>query len=337
MIPFVDDGAFSSEEETQPGANVASGSGRLLSLGRRMLHVAVSLWVLLTAAFLMIHLVPGDPVRLVLGDTAPPELIAARRHALGLDRPLLQQYFHYVLRLAHGDMGSSLFSGASVSSIITAQLPATLALALLAFGLTLLVSIPAGTAFAVLGRSSRYRGATFLFAGTNLILATIPSFLSAEVLAWLFAVRLGWLPIAGNSGPASYILPVVSLSLGPIAVLILTVRAEMSAELGKDYMLVARSKRLAAWRLYLVDALPNALTATLTLAGIMLAGLVAGTVLVENVFAWPGLGTTMIASIQSKDYPLVQGIVVIYGSGVLVINFAVDVALALFDPRQRRS
>jgi peptide/nickel transport system permease protein len=336
MSPFVDSASVISEDEPQPNSDAAFGARRFLSMGRRLLRVAMSLWVLLTAAFLMIHLVPGDPVRLVLGDTAPPELIAARRHALGLDQPLPQQYFHYVLGLARGDMGSSLFSGEPVASIIGAQLPATLALALLAFGLTLVISIPVGTVFAVCGRSGRHRKATFLFSGANVILATIPSFLSAEVLAWLFAVRLGWLPIAGDSGPTSYILPVASLSLGPIAVLVLTVRAEMSAELGKDYMLVARSKRLSAWRLYLVDALPNALTATLTLAGLMLAGLVAGTVLVENVFAWPGLGTTMVASIQSKDYPLVQGIVIIYGLGVLVINLGVDLVLATIDPRQRR-
>jgi peptide/nickel transport system permease protein len=150
---------------------------------------------------------------------------------------------------------------------------------------------------------------------------------------YVFGVRLGLAPIAGRAGPDSYVLPVLALALGPAAVLARIMRVETLAVLDADYIRTARAKRLPDRRLYLRHALPNSLTATLTLAGLLLGGLVAATVLVENVFAWPGLGSTIVQSILSKDYPVVQGIVLVYGLGVLLVNLAVDVGLALLDPR----
>ena len=145
--------------------------------------------------------------------------------------------------------------------------------------------------------------------------------------------QLGWLPIAGRSGPESYILPVIALSLGPAAVLARIVRVEMLTVLETDFVRTARAKRLPAWRIYLSHALPNAVTATLTLAGLLLSALVVGTVLVENVFAWPGLGSTIVGSIQLKDYPMAQATILVYGAGVLIINTIVDAVLAVLDPR----
>ncbi len=150
---------------------------------------------------------------------------------------------------------------------------------------------------------------------------------------YVFAVSLGWAPVAGRGTPGSYVLPVVSLAVGPAAVLARIVRVETLGVLQADYMRTARAKRLPDRLLYLRHALPNALTATVTLAGLLLSGMVAGTVLVENVFAWPGLGSTIVQSILAKDYPVVQGVVLVYGLGVLLVNLAVDVALALLDPR----
>lgn len=299
----------------------------------RMWRLLVALWVLVTATFLIIHLIPGDPVRAALGPTALPALIEARRAALGLDRPLWQQYLDYLAGLFTGDLGTSMSSGLPVSQVLGDRLPATIELAVAAFVLAVVVSVPLGLAFAVLTRGGRRRPAELGFTSTSVVLAAIPEFLLAVGLVWIFSVNLGWAPVAGRDGLSSYVLPVLALTLAPTAVLARIVRVETLAVLQADFVRTARAKRLPDRRVYFRHVLPNALTAAITLGGLLLGGMVAGTVLVENVFAWPGLGSTIVASILAKDYPLVQGIVLVYGIGVLVVNLLVDVALALLDPR----
>ncbi len=300
---------------------------------RRLGRLLVSVWVLITAAFLMIHLIPGDPVRAALGATAPLELVNARRQLLGLNDPLWLQYVHYLRDLFHGRIGTSMISGLPVSQVISDRYPATLELALYAFLLAIAVAIPLGLTMAVLTRGGRRRRAELAFTSTSVVVAAIPEFLIGAALVYVFAVSLGWAPVAGRSTPGSYVLPVVSLAIGPAAVLARIVRVETLGVLQADYIRTARAKRLPERLLYLRHALPNSLTATITVAGLLLSGMVAGTVLVENVFAWPGLGSTIVGSILSKDYPVVQGVVLVYGLGVLLVNLAVDVALALLDPR----
>ncbi|MCX4902488.1 ABC transporter permease (plasmid) [Streptomyces sp. NBC_00257] len=300
---------------------------------RRLGRFVVSLWALVTMAFLMIHLIPGDPVRAALGLTAPIDLVNARRAALGLDRPLWQQYLDYVGGLFHGDFGTSMLSGQPVGDIIATRLPATLQLALPAFVVVVALAIPLGLTFAVLTRGGRRRGSELAFTSTTVLLAAIPEFLVAVVLVAFFAVQLGWFPVAGHDGAGSLVLPIVALTLGPTSTLSRIVRVETLSVLGNDFIRTARAKRLPARLVYLRHALPSALTATLTLGGLMLTTMVAGTVLVENVFAWPGLGSTISQSILQKDYPLVQGIVLVYGIGVLLVNLVVDLLLAVLDPR----
>ncbi len=300
---------------------------------RRAGRLVVSLWVLATAAFLMIHLIPGDPVRAALGPTASAELVAARRESLGLNDPLIVQYLNYLGGVLTGDFGVSIQSGLPVAETIAQRLPATASLAVLAFVFAVIVAIPVGVAVAVATRRGRGRKLELGFAGTSVFVSAIPDFLLGVALVAVFGVSLGWLPIAGRSGPESYILPVIALSLGPAAVLARIVRVEMLTVLETDFVRTARAKRLPAWRVYLSHALPNAVTATLTLAGLLLSALVVGTVLVENVFAWPGLGSTIVASIQLKDFPMAQATVLVYGAGVLIINTIVDAALAVLDPR----
>lgn len=312
----------------------AGGSSPWLSFARHRLgRFVVSLWVLVTTAFLMIHLVPGDPARAALGLTAPAELVRARREALGLDDPLWAQYSHYLGGLFTGDFGRSMGSGQPVSQVIGDRLPATLELAVLAFVVVVVVSVPLGVLFAVLTRGGRRRGGELAFTSVSVFLAAVPEFLVAVGLVALFAVGLGWFPVAGNDGAGAFVLPVVSLALAPAAVLARIVRVEMLSVLGNDFIRTARAKRLPDRQVYVRHALPNALTAALTLGGLMFTSMVAGTVLVENVFAWPGLGSTIVESIQQKDYPLVQGVVLVYGIGVLLVNLVVDVLLALLDPR----
>jgi peptide/nickel transport system permease protein len=300
---------------------------------RRFGRLLVSLWALVTASFAMIHLIPGDPVRGALGPTAPAELVEARRQALGLDDPILTQYVHYLEGLVTGDLGTSLSSRLPVADVVAQRLPATLTLAVLAFLAAVVVAIPLGVAMGVLTRRGHGRRTELAFTTTSIVVATIPDFLIGVGLVYVFGVRLGWLPVAGDDTAAAYLLPVISLAIGPAAILARIVRVEMAGVLDADFVRTARAKRLPARTIYLGHALPNAVTAALTLCGLLLGAMVAGTVLVENVFAWPGLGSTIVTSILTKDYPVVQAIVLVYGVGVLVVNTVVDVALARLDPR----
>lgn len=300
---------------------------------RRTRRLLVSLWVLVTASFLMIQLVPGDPVRAALGTNAPAELVANRRAQLGLDDPLLTQYLDYLRSLATGDLGESILTQLPVAETIAQRLLATLALALPAFVLTFAIAIPVGVAMAVATRRGRRRRTELTFLGTSIVLSSIPEFIVSVALVAVIAVHLGLVPAAGRGGLDSYVLPVLALTIGPAAVMTRIVRVEMLTVLDADYIRTARSRRLGSLRINLRHALPNAVTATLTLSGIMLATMVAGTVLVENVFAWPGLGRTIVSSIQSRDYPLVQGAVLVYGAIALSVNTLVDVGVAAIDPR----
>ncbi len=304
--------------------------GFAIRRGRRLL---VSLLVLVTASFAMIHLIPGDPVRAALGPMAPQELVQARRAALGLDDSLWLQYWRYLEHLLSGNWGTSIATDVPVSQTIGDRLPATLEIASYAFVVMLLVSVPLGVVMAALTRGGRRRRTELAFTSSSVVIAAIPDFLLAVGLVYVLGVSLGWLPVAGRSGPSSFVLPVLGLAIGPTAVLTRIVRVEMLSVLDADYIRTARAKRLPAWRVYLRHGLPNAMTTTLTVGGLMLGGLIAGTVLVENVLAWPGLGSTIVSSILAKDYPVVQGIVLVYGLGVLAINLFVDVALAVLDPR----
>jgi peptide/nickel transport system permease protein len=318
--------------EARPGAGLGENPW-LRFAARRLGRLLISVWVLVTAAFLMIHLIPGDPVRAALGLQAPQSLVNARRAQLGLNYPLWLQYAHWVRNLFEGQLGTSITTGLPVSELIRQRLPATLELALYSFAVCIVISVPLGTVMAVLTRAGRRRRVELAFTSTSVVLASIPGFLLAVGLVFVFSVHLGWTPVAGKSGFSSYILPVLSLALGSALILARVLRVEMLAVLQADYIRTARAKRLPDWLVYLRHALPNALTATITLSGLLLSGLVAGTVLVENVFAWPGLGSEIVQSIIAKDYPVVQAIVLVYGLGVLLINLAVDILLALIDPR----
>jgi peptide/nickel transport system permease protein len=300
---------------------------------RRTGRLVASVWVLITASFLIIHLIPGDPVRAALGPTAPAALVNARRAALGLNDPLWLQYAHYLRGVFTGNLGTSIALQLPVSQVIGDRLPATIELAVLAFLIAVAIAVPLGVLMGVLTRGGRARRTELAFTSTSVVLGAIPDFMLGVVLVYVFGVHLGWLPVAGRSGADSFILPVLSLAIGPAAILSRILRVEMVRVLQADYVRTARAKRLPAPAIYLWHALPNALTAVLTVGGLLLGALVAGTVLVENVFAWPGLGSEIVQSILAKDYPVVQGVVLVYGAGVLAVNLAVDVALALLDPR----
>lgn len=289
--------------------------------------------LLLTATFAMIHLVSGDPVRASLGTTAPESLVKSRRAALGLDKPLWQQYGDYVSGVVHGDFGTSITSGEPVTDIVKEKLPTTLRLAGLAFGVALLFAIPVGVLMAALTREGRGRYTELAFTTTSGVFASIPSFVLAVALIYLFGIKWRVFPVAGEGGPSSYVLPVLVLAIGPAFALARIVRVEGLKTLDQDFIRTARGKRLPTRLIYLRHALPNMLTATLTVSGLLLGGLIAGTVLIENIYAWNGLGTTLVNSVTQKDYPTVQALALLFGTFVLVINFVVDVLLATIDPQ----
>jgi peptide/nickel transport system permease protein len=325
-----------------PSLGQPAAQGRLASVAsnpwtsyvlRRLARLVVSLWVLITASFLMIHLIPGDPVRGALGPTAPAALVESTRAALGLDDPLWVQYVDYLRGLLSGDLGTSMITKLPVADVIGQRLPPTLELAVLAFLVAVCVAVPLGVTMGVLTRRGRRRRTELGFTSVSVVLGTVPDIIVGVVLVYVFAVNLEWLPVAGRSGPDSYILPVLALAIGPAVILARIVRVEMVSVLEADFVRTARAKRLPAPVIYLGHALPNALTASLTLAGLLLSSLVAATVLVENVFAWPGLGGTIVRSILDKDYMVAQATVLVYGTFVLLVNLTVDIVLALLDPR----
>jgi peptide/nickel transport system permease protein len=302
-------------------------------LARRLGRLVLSMLVLLTATFAMIHLIPGDPVRAALGPEAPLEFVERRRQILGLDKPIPVQYVNYVRNVLRGDFGRSLSSDESVSQMVAERLPNTLRLGGLGFAATVLLAIPIGMVVAVLTREGRRRGGELSFTTVTGLLGAIPEFLLAVGLVFVFAVTLKWLPIAGITGPTSYVLPVIALALGGAATLSRIVRVEALKVLSQEYMLTARSKRLPDRLLYLRHALPNMLTSTLTLGGLALGGLVGGSVLVENVFAWPGMGTMVVQAIIAQDYTVAQASILLLGATALCANILVDFLLAVLDPR----
>ncbi|MFF2123026.1 ABC transporter permease [Kitasatospora sp. NPDC058184] len=302
-------------------------------LGRRTVRPLLSLAVVLTASFAMIRLVPGDPVRAALGVDAAPALVAARRHSLGLDAPFLSQYRHYLGGLLHGDLGTSLTTGTPVAELVRTRLPATLEIAGLAFLVTLAVALPGGLLAAVRTRDGRRPRTELAFTAVTAGLTGVPDFVLAAGLTALLAVGLQLLPVAGAAGVESFVLPVLALSLAPTAVLLRIVRVEALKVLDEDYLRTARSKRLSPARYYLRHAAPNTATAALTVAGSLLPGLIAGTVLVEKVFAWPGIGSALAQSVVAQDYPVVQAMVLVLGTTVLLAGLLVDVLLAVLDPR----
>lgn len=300
---------------------------------RRVWRMLVALLVIVTAAFLVLRMAGGDPVRSALGATADESVVQARREQLGLNDPLIVQYWDYLTGIFRGDLGVSLITGRSVTELVEGRLPATLALAAIAFVVVLVVAVPLGLLVAIVTQGGRRRDAEAAFTGVTGFFAAVPEYLLAVTLVTVFAITLHLFPVAGMSGPASFVLPVLALSIGSAAALSRIARVEALNVLSEDYVRTARSKRLPGWMVNFRHALPNMLTATLTLGGTLLATMIAGSVLVEQVFNWPGLGTAFVQAIVSKDYGIVQGLAIVYAAIILVVNLIVDLVLSILDRR----
>jgi peptide/nickel transport system permease protein len=300
---------------------------------RRLIGLLLVVIGVAAATFFMVRAIPGDPGELLAGIGAGSGEVQQVRHVLGLDRPVLEQLLLYYQHLAVGDFGRSFVTKEPVALIIRHHLGPTLQVASLSLLVVLLLSVPGGLLAGALTRDSQRRRLEILFMSTTSIVGALPEFLAATFLAFLFAVSLRWLPVAGDVGWLSLILPVAAMSLRPAGTLVRIVRLETLNVLRQDYMRTARSKPLPARILYVRHALPNVLAATLSVAGLAFTNLLGSAVIVENVFARPGLGTDLVNAIVTRDYPVIQGVIIVFGIAVVTMTTIVDFVVAAFDPR----
>jgi ABC-type dipeptide/oligopeptide/nickel transport system permease component len=279
----------------------------------------------------MIHIVPGDPVEQMLGEGAAPGELAQLRHSLDLDQPLPQQYAHYLARLAHGDLGQSLKYQAPVRRIIFDRYPATLQLAFLALVVCAVIAIPAGI-FAAHRRGHAADRAVSLF---TLFGLAIPNFALGPILILLFSIELGLLPVSGRGGPLNYILPAATLGAALAAILTRMVRGAMLEELSSDYVRTARAKGLGTAAVLFRHAFRNALIPVITILGLQFGTLLAGTIVTETIFSWPGIGRLTVQAISSRDYPLLQGCILVISVSYVIVNLLTDLLYSFIDPRVR--
>lgn len=296
---------------------------------RRLALLVPTLLGVATLVFAFLHLVPGDPVEIMLGESAAPADVAQLRRDLGLDRPLLVQYGRFLAHAARGDLGRSIAYRAPVSDVIATRYPATLELAAAALVVALGIALPLGIVAAVRPRSALDRGARL----ASLAGVCLPSFWLGPLLILVFSLRIGWLPVSGRGGIAHLVLPAVTLGLGMAGVLVRLTRASMLAALREDYVRSARAKGAPERRVVLVHALRNALVPVTTVAGLQAGALLAGAIITETIFAWPGLGRLVVQAIDARDYPLVQGCVLTIAASYVVVNTATDLLQRAIDPR----
>ena len=304
------------------------------------LAATVPVLLLVTAGvFALLHLTPGDPIDAMMAESVDAVAKASLRAELGLDRPLPVQYVAWMARLVRGDLGSSIRNGEPVVENVGRRLRPSLQLALLAMGVSLVVAFPVGIVSAVRRNTAVDRVSTTL----ALFGICMPNFLLALLLIFLFGVTLRWLPISGYVDPAeelvdglrSLALPAVTLGLALAAVVTRTLRSSMLEALSEDYVRTARAKGLSEWRVVRGHVLRNALIPVVTVLGLQLGTLIGGAVITEYVFALPGVGRLVVDAVFARDYPLVQGVVLLIALGFIASNLLVDLLYGLIDPRIR--
>lgn len=297
----------------------------------RLVRACLTLLIVVALAFFILRM-SADPAIVILGPDAPPAAMAAFREAWGLDRPLPIQFLDYVVAVLHGDFGRSMINGAPVLPLVLERVPTTLAIMLPALLCAIGIGVPAGV-FAALRRNTL---ADRCVMAASVAGFTMPSFVLGLLLVLVFAVTLGWLPSGGNDHWQSAILPVVTLAAGSAAVLARFTRGAMVEVLGQPYIRTASAKGLL-WRAVVRrHALPNAAIPIVTMVGFMVGGLLAGAVVTESVFSWPGLGRLMVVSVASRDLAVVQCILLLVASTMVVANLTVDLLYGVLDPRLRR-
>ena len=308
-------------------------------VGRRLVYLVPVLIAVSLLTFLIASLLPGDLAYVILGDQATPDKVAALRHDMGLDQPIWWRYASWLWHVVQGDFGRSFRTGQTVLQAVSERLPVSIELMLLAELAALAIGIPLAIACAVRSGSAFDRFVT----GSAFGMLSVPAFLAAILLIYLFAVELRWLPATGyvpfGEDPVgnirSFVLPALTLALGEWPVLMRVLRSDMIATLQEDYIAMARAKGLKPSRILLVHALkPSSLT-LVTVTGINIGRLIGGTVIVESVFALPGIGRLLLGAIYTRDLIILQGVVLFVACGYVLMNFVVDLLYAVLDPRIR--
>jgi peptide/nickel transport system permease protein len=297
-----------------------------IRIGRAMITIAL----VVTFAFVVLRL-SGDPALSIMGPEAPPEVIAAFRKAWGLDDPIWMQYFDYFGAIAKGELGRSMRDGRPAIALVFERIPATLTLTIPALLLKLAIGIPGGI-FAALHRGSLIDRAVMIGAVAGF---TVPSFVLGLVLVLIFAVQLGWLPSGGQETWRHAILPIVTLGIGGAAVLARFTRSAMLEVLGQPYIRTASAKGVSWRAVVLSHALPNAAIPTVTIIGFMVGTLIAGAVVVESVFSWPGVGRLLVVAVANRDLAVVQCILLLVAATMVTSNLIVDFLYGFLDPRLR--
>jgi ABC-type dipeptide/oligopeptide/nickel transport system permease component len=301
-------------------------------LAQRLLYMVPVVWIVVSAVFLLIHIVPGDPIQQMLGEGAAGVDLAAARHAYGLDVPLGQQYLHYWNRVLHGDFGKSIRYGQSVGSLVAQRYPYTLQLTLAALLVAIVLALPAG----VRSAQRRNRWDDRLISVVSLFGLSFPNFALGPILILIFAIGLGWLPVSAAGSLAHLVLPAITMGGALAAILTRMVRTSMLEELSQDYVRTARAKGLSEPVVVYRHALRNALIPVITVLGLQFGALLAGAIVTETIFSWPGLGRLTIQAISNRDYYLVQGCILAISATYVAVNFLTDLVYSAVNPRIRQ-
>jgi ABC-type dipeptide/oligopeptide/nickel transport system permease component len=301
-------------------------------LSFRVLYTLPVIWLVVSLVFFLIHLVPGDPILQMLGEGAPATDVQSARHAYGLDLPLGRQYLNYWEGVLRGDLGPSLRFNQSVTHLIAQRYPYTLQLTVIALAIAILLSVPAGV------RSARRRNRwdDRLLSVVSLFGLSFPNFALGPILMLLFAIKLGWLPVSGSGTLAHLVLPAITMGGALAAILTRMVRTSMLEELGQDYIRTARAKGLSECTVVYRHALRNAMIPVITVLGLQFGGLLAGAIVTETIFSWPGIGRLTIQAISNRDYYLVQGCILAIGLTYVAVNLLTDLLYSAVNPRIRQ-
>jgi ABC-type dipeptide/oligopeptide/nickel transport system permease component len=298
----------------------------------RLLYTLPVIWLVVSVVFLMIHLVPGDPIAMMLGEGAPAADLEAARHAYGLDVPIGRQYVNYWRGVLHGDLGKSLRFNQSVTSLLASRYPFTMKLTFAALAVALVLSIPAGVLSA--RKRNRWQDRTISF--VSLLGLSFPNFALGPILILFFAIFLGILPVSGSGTWMHLVLPAITLGGALAAILTRMVRTAMLEELGQDYIRTARAKGLPESTVVYKHALRNATIPVLTVVGLQFGALLAGAIVTETIFSWPGIGRLTVQAITNRDYYLVEGCILAIGLTYVLVNVITDLLYSVANPRIRQ-
>jgi peptide/nickel transport system permease protein len=304
-----------------------------MGIVQRLTSLLTVIFGVLLLTFLLIHLVPGDPVDVMLGESANIADRAALRADLGLNQPLIQQFGHYVAKLMQGDLGQSIHTHTPIVELIKARYPATVKLALLSLLIGIVIGVPLGV-FAAL-KAGHWQD--FVVTIVSVRLSAMPAFWLGPVLMLIFAVWLGWLPVSGMDTGTSIILPAITLGFGLSAILTRMTRTSLLEVLNDDYIRTARAKGLSEQTVIFRHALRAALLPIITIVGLQMGSLLAGTVITETIFSWDGIGRLLVESIEKRDYPVTQACVLVVALSYVLVNLFTDILYRLADPRVRHA